>query len=39
MVDPEGRWEAVAYDSGELKTTSRVAWAMRHCEPGGLWTP
>ena len=35
-IDPEGRWEGVAYDSGELKITSRINGAMQYCKRGGL---
>ena len=35
-IDPEGRWEDVAYDSGELKIINRIAWAMQYCKRGGL---
>lgn len=36
MVDPEGRWEGVAYDSGELKLINRISLAMTYCKRGGL---
>ena len=36
MVDPEGRWEGVAYACGELKLTNRISWAMLYCKRGGL---
>lgn len=36
MVDPEGRWEGVAYDSGELKLINRISLAMMYCKRGGL---
>lgn len=35
-IDPDGRWEEVAYDSGELKIINRIAWAMQYCKRGGL---
>ena len=35
-VDPEGRWDEVAYASGELKIINRIAWAMNYCKRGGL---
>ena len=35
-IDPEGRWEGVAYDSGELKILNRISWAMNYCKRGGL---
>ncbi len=36
MVDPEGRWEGIAYASGELKLINRISWAMLYCKRGGL---
>ena len=36
MIDPEGRWDGVAYASGELKIINRIAWAMNYCKRGGL---
>ena len=36
MIDPEGRWDEIAYASGELKIINRVAWAMNYCKRGGL---
>lgn len=36
MVDPEGRWEGIAYTSGELKLINRISWAMLYCKRGGL---
>ena len=35
-VDPEGRWDGIAYASGELKIINRIAWAMNYCKRGGL---
>ena len=35
-IDPEDRWEGVAYDSGELKIINRISWAMLYCKRGGL---
>ena len=35
-IDPEGRWDGIAYASGELKIINRIAWAMNYCKRGGL---
>ena len=35
-IDPEGRWEGVAYGSGELKIINRISWAMLYCKRSGL---